>query len=96
MSATFELGDRVRAAPAALATRVGDEVAILHLDRASYFGLNATGAWIWERLQQPATLAELRDGLTAAFDTTPEQAAADVLAFVGALEGAGLVERVTG
>lgn len=83
---------RLRAVPAALATRVGDEVALLHLDRARYFGLNATGAWIWERLQQPATAEELCAGLVERFDTTPEQAEADVRAFLAALLDAGLVE----
>ncbi len=39
--------------------RINDEVAILDLDRAIYFGLQGVGVHIWDALEQPRSVADL-------------------------------------
>lgn len=62
-----------------------DEVAILHLKSGVYFGLNEVGAFVWRRLQQPATVAALEAAVLAEYAVTPEQCAADVQALLADL-----------
>jgi hypothetical protein len=84
----------LRRADAVRAARVGDELVLLDLRRNSYFTLNATGALVWDRLAAGATLAELGEALTRAFEVDAETAARDARELVGELLDAGLVERV--
>jgi hypothetical protein len=69
-----------------------DEVAILHLGRGVYFGLNEVGAFVWRRLQQPATVAELRAAILAEYAVTPAQCAADLQKLLADLRDQHLVE----
>lgn len=71
-----------------------DEVAILNLDRALYFGLTDVGAHIWEGLQEPRSVGEICDGVMTNFDVTAEVCRADVSRFLVSLRDAGLVEIV--
>lgn len=74
--------------------KIDGEVAILHLDRAIYFGLQGAGAEIWEALEQPRSVSELRDMLVEAFDVTPEQCESDIVGILASLAKEGLVETV--
>lgn len=62
-----------------------DEVAILHLQRGIYFGLNEVGAFVWRRLQQPSSVAALEAAVLAEYDVSPAQCAADVQALLADL-----------
>lgn len=81
-----------RAAPDVLASRVGEEVALLCLERGRYYGLNAPSAHLWERLQKPASAAELLAWLLAEYEVGEEQGWADLQRLLGQLQEAGLVE----
>ena len=54
--------------------------------------LNETGVLLWNRLKDGASAQELTDALTAEYDVSPEQAAADVDAFLQQLQKAGCLE----
>ncbi len=69
-----------------------DEAAILHLKSGIYFGLNEVGAFLWRRLQQPATVAALETAVLAEYAVTPEQCAADVQALLADLLAQKLIE----
>jgi hypothetical protein len=56
------------------------------------YTLNAVGAWVWERAEGRLTLAELIAEVQSAFAAAPEDASADVRAFVDALEEERLLE----
>ena len=43
--------------------------------------VNATGAFLWERLESAQTLQSLAQALTEEYEVTPEQALKDVQAF---------------
>src|SRR5580693_2246377 len=60
---------------------LNEEVAVLNLDRALYFGLNGVAAHIW-------------DDVMAQFDVASEVCRADVSSFVISMRDAGLVEIV--
>ena len=47
------------------------EAVILRLEQATYFGLDPVGARIWELIQEPKTLGEIRDALVAEYDVEP-------------------------
>jgi hypothetical protein len=73
---------------------LNDEVAVLNLDRALYFGLKGVAAHIWDMLQEPRSVAEICDDVTAQFDVASDVCRADVSSFVISLCNAGLVEIV--
>lgn len=54
--------------------------------------LNDTGLFIWEKLQNDTTEAEIVSALVAEYDVTEAVAAADVHRIIEALKNAGIVE----
>jgi hypothetical protein len=57
------------------------ETVLLDLEAETAVRLNATGAWIWEQLEQPRQVDELAGGLAARFEIDEERALGDVVAF---------------
>lgn len=72
--------------------RINDEVAILDLDRAIYFGLQGVGVHIWDALEKPRSVADLCSSVMAEFDVSEAVCRADILKILGNLEAEGLVE----
>jgi Coenzyme PQQ synthesis protein D (PqqD) len=60
-------------------------------DKVSVISLNGSGSLLWQALEQPTTAAELVTRLTAEYDVTSDAAQADVVQFLAALQGAGLI-----
>jgi len=54
--------------------------------------LNETGAMLWQLLEKGAEKADLVAALTAEYDVTAEQAAADIDAYIEKLNSAGCLE----
>ncbi len=73
---------------------LNDEIAILNLDKAVYFGLEGVGAQIWQALDQPRTVADLCKLIQENYEVTAEQCEADILNFLQRMQEAGLVEAV--
>ena len=71
-----------------------DEAVILDLQSGEYFGLNETGARIWELLEQHDT-SEIAQLLAGEFDVTSEQAAEEVDALIQRLLDQRLVEAAS-
>ena len=67
------------------------EAVILHLDQGVYFGLNEVGTTIWEFIQQPRTVDDVRRRVLEEYDVTPEQCERELTGFVESLAGAGLI-----
>ena len=59
-----------------------DELVMLSVEAGQYYGLNAVARHVWELLEHPRTLAELRDAICAEFEVDAERCAADLLPFV--------------
>jgi coenzyme PQQ synthesis protein D (PqqD) len=75
-----------------MSSPIGDDVAILGLDRGEYYGLNPTGARIWELLQKPIRVRDIHTAIVEEFEVEEDTAREDLLALLGQLREAGLIE----
>lgn len=64
---------------------------VLDLATGLYFGLNATGSFIWTMLSEGTDRAQLIQNYASHFEITLEVAAADVDLGIEALKSRGLV-----
>jgi hypothetical protein len=81
----------VRAAENVVFRTVGDELVLLDYERGQYYGLDPIGARVWELLASGASTDEVVNTLTAEYETTRDQLAADVARLVDELLASGLV-----
>jgi hypothetical protein len=68
------------------------ETVILDLKSGVYYGLNSVGASIWNLIQEPRTINEVREALLAKYKVEPEQCDRDLKALLEELEAEGLIE----
>ena len=94
MSQPLALSSRVVASTHQVSTTLSGEAVILHMTDGIYFGLNAVGATIWGRMQQPVALAAVVDHVTATFDVDRDTAERDVLRISAELADKGLLDLV--
>ena len=71
------------------------ELVILSIRNGEYYGLNPVGTRIWALIQEPTSLATVRDQLLRDFpDVDETTCTADVLALITELAEANLVDTV--
>ena len=70
---------------------MGEDVAMMDMGTGKYFVLHEVAAFIWERLANPATPAELCEALAQRYDVTAERCRADVLPFLQKAHDKGLL-----
>ena len=75
-----------------LSTPGGDEVVIAGLRKGNYYALDAVGARVWQLVQAPVSVAELRHRIAEEYDVSVERCEADLLALLDALAEQGLLE----
>ena len=85
-------GTRIIASPEQVSCDMGGEAAILNLKSGTYYGLDPVGARIWNLLQQPRTVGELRDILITEYDVDAARLESDIRALLGRLADNQLVE----
>lgn len=68
------------------------EAVILQLQTGVYYGLNPVGARIWELVQQPKTISQIRDALAAEYAVDPQTCERDVRRLVEDMAARKLVE----
>ncbi len=79
-----------------LEARVSEnELVLLGPDAQDYFGLDAIGADVWERLARPAGFEDLVQDISQDYDASPERIAADLRPVIEALVSGGLLDRRT-
>jgi Coenzyme PQQ synthesis protein D (PqqD) len=78
-----------------LTARLDDEVVILGFQSGLYYGLDGVGLLIWDLLQQPRTVADIRDAVVAEYDVTPEQCERDLLRLLDELAAKQLLRTIT-
>lgn len=76
-------------------SRLGEETVLLHLVSGTYFGLDAVGTVVWERMSaaQSVTPAELCAHVRATFSDAPDSVEADVTTFLTELAAHDLIRR---
>lgn len=68
------------------------DVAILNLKDGVYYGLNSVGGRIWNLIQEPKMVAEVRDILLEEYHVEREQCTQEVIAVLEDLLNRGLIE----
>jgi hypothetical protein len=92
----FSLGMVVTASREQVAADLAEEVVILNLRSGEYFGLNTVGAKIWSFVQEPSSIASVRDRLLAEYpDVDPDICTSDVFDLLQQLVEAELIDIVT-
>jgi hypothetical protein len=77
----IEAGTTLRRTERAVHGELPEETVLLDIEAETAVRLNATGAWIWERLEQPHQVSNLASGLAQRFEIDEERALGDVVAF---------------
>jgi len=75
-----------------VACSLGEEAAILHISNGIYYGLDPVGARIWNLLQQPRSVENIRGTLVAEYEVEPDRCEADLLGLLEKLQNEGLIE----
>lgn len=75
-----------------LAASVDNELVLMDVEHGSYYGLNAVGADIWQRLEGAVTVAGLCAALSREYDADMDTISREVLALLERLAAEGLVE----
>lgn len=92
MADRMDADTRVVAARDQVSVEVEGEAVILSLADGVYYGLDPVGARVWTLLEQPRTVAELRDAVVAEWEVDAPTAERDLLVLLDALAARGLVE----
>jgi hypothetical protein len=61
-------------------------------DLESIYVLNEVASFVWDRLDGHHSLPEIKEALLAAYDASPDEAEADIQAFVAQLSESGLLQ----
>ncbi len=88
--------DVVCTASRQVSSPVCDEVAILGLDQGIYYGLNPTGARIWELVRTPIKVKDIHRVIVEEYDIDEETARKDLLEVLTQLREAALIEVRSG
>lgn len=93
MKTTLSNTSVVVAAKDQVSSNLGEEeVAILDLKAGVYYGLDTVGARIWDLIQEPKTVAKIRDTLLEEYDVEPDRCEPDLIALLDEMSERGLVE----
>ncbi len=71
---------------------LSDEAVILNTDNWVYYGLNGMGYGIWNMIQEPKRIDELKSMIIREYDVESEVCEQDLFAFIREMESQGLVE----
>ena len=73
---------------------LGGETAILNLKNGVYYGLNPVGTRIWQLIQEPITVSQIRDTIFNEYDVSLGQCESDILVLLEQLSAENLVECI--
>lgn len=71
---------------------LGDDIVILDLKAGLYFSLDNVGAMVWQLIQEPRSVQELRVAILDAFEVAQDVCEQDLLALLRELTARNLIE----
>jgi hypothetical protein len=83
---------RVVVSPDQVCSDLDGEAVILDLKSGGYYGLNSVGARIWQLIQQPQRVAEIRSVLLEEYDVDTDTCDRELKALLESLQNAGLIQ----
>ena len=92
----ISISSLVVAAPDQVSSDLGEEVVILNLKNGVYYGLDEVGARVWDLIQEPRAVKEIRDVLLDEYEVGIERCERDLLALLEELVAENLVEARDG
>jgi hypothetical protein len=92
VSETVSTDSVVVAARDQVSSDLGGEVAILDLNVGVYYGLDEVGARVWELIQEPRVVRDVRGILLEEYDVAPERCERDLIELLERLAEEGLIE----
>jgi len=94
VSDSISLDSTVVAEDGLLLTELDREVVILSKAKNLYYGLNETGAQVWNLIQEPRPVQEIHDVMLEKLDVEPEVWERDLIDVLQALVDQGLAKTV--
>jgi hypothetical protein len=94
MDAALSVHSVVIASSQQVSCPLGEESAVLNMKNSVYYGMNAVGARVWNLLQQPRSVADLRDVLLGEYEVDEELCERDLIQLLRQMHGEGLIEIV--
>ncbi len=92
MEPKVSVGSTVVAAKEQVSCDLAGEAVILNLKSGVYYGLDPVGARIWNLIQQPRDVDDIRDALLKEYDVEPNRCEQDLLALLRKLATERLIE----
>jgi hypothetical protein len=92
--AAIRLSDESRIGVSAnqISCDLAGEAAILNLKNSVYYGLDPVGASLWSLIQEPRSLAEIREALLGIYDVDSPQLESDLQSLLMELSEQGLID----
>lgn len=72
--------------------KVEDELVLLGMDDGVYYGLNPVGAFIWEKINEPITINELREAILEEYDVGKDECEGDLFDLLEELADKGMID----
>jgi len=95
VTVTLAIESRIVASKDQVSCDLAGEAAILNLKNSVYYGLDPVGARVWNLIQEPKTLAEIRDTLLGIYDVDSLKLESDLRALLSELAEQGLIDIQT-
>ena len=89
----MDLQTRIKRSDRPLTSSVADELVMFDTEKGKYYGLNDIATEIWNILDEPVTVEELCEALTAEFEVSEEECREDLLTFLPKLLEKGLIKN---
>jgi hypothetical protein len=92
MGVSLSLHSVVVATSEQVSCPLGEESAILNLKNSVYYGMNPVGARVWNLVQQPKRVSQLRDTLVEEYEVDAARCERDLLDLLEQMRAEGLIE----
>jgi hypothetical protein len=89
---SVSLDSMVAATSDQVSAHLGEEVVILGFQAGSYFGLDQVGAFVWNLLQEPQKVADIRDAILEEYEVESQDCERDLLALLDELAVKQLID----
>jgi hypothetical protein len=83
---------QIQAIQEQISSSLDEESVVINLKSGVYYGFNPVGTRIWDLIQSPKTLDELKAILISEYEVEPDQCDRDLVTMFRDLEAAGLIE----
>ena len=77
-----------------VAANLNGEVVILGFISESYYSLDQVGVFVWDLLQEPRKVSEIRDAIIREYDVEPAQCERDLIALLVDLAEKHLIDII--